>query len=127
MRLVVLTLSLLVTGGCSHDKHPRRTEPKNTPPKATTAPMMASHTRKPAKANVDCLSAFKAKYPSGHHLSVRTFPDHYKIIVSHPSSEERTGGAEGYRLDRKTCKTAMEWHEHPQRIPRRVLVPAMRP
>ncbi len=44
-------------------------------------------------------------------VSIKIGPDHYVASVSHPKS----GGAEGYKIDKKTMKKEMTWHEHPDR------------
>lgn len=63
------------------------------------------------------LKVFKSKYDKINQFSVTEFSNHYEIIVSRPGKEGYTGGAECYRLDKKTGKTEMIWHEHPMKIP----------
>jgi hypothetical protein len=48
-------------------------------------------------------------------MSVIIHDDHYEIIVTHPSTETGTGGAEQYFLNKKTGRWEMGWHEHPMR------------
>lgn len=61
----------------------------------------------------DVLSVFKGAFGSEDTFDVNDKGDHYEIIVSHPSTESHTGGAEQYFLDKKTGKWRMGWHEHP--------------
>jgi len=46
---------------------------------------------------------------------INEFQDYYEITVSHKSSEEYTGGTEGYKLNKETGKSEMTWHEHPMK------------
>jgi len=66
---------------------------------------------------IKLLKEFKKQYGDTHRMTVSEFKDHYEIIVSHPNSNEYTGGAECYRLNKKTGITEMIWHEHPMEIP----------
>lgn len=43
--------------------------------------------------------------------------DCFEITVSHRSSGGSTGGAEAYRMDKRSGKIEMLWHEHPMRMP----------
>ncbi len=42
------------------------------------------------------------------------YNDAYEISINHPATESATGGAEGYRMDKKTGDIKMIWHEHPE-------------
>ena len=63
------------------------------------------------------LIEFKNRYTKSDHISVNEQNDCYEITVSHPSMNGYTGGAEAYRIDKKTGITKMIWHEHPMELP----------
>lgn len=44
----------------------------------------------------------------GDSISVQSFPDSYRAIVSHPA-----GGTECYLIHKGSFEKKMEWHEHP--------------
>ena len=60
---------------------------------------------------------FKNSQSTEDCLSVEEFKDHYKIIVEHPDTNNYTGGAEAYKVNKKTGKSEMIWHEHPMKFP----------
>jgi len=53
-------------------------------------------------------------------ISVTEKEDIFETIVTHPSTEYKTGGAEQYFIDKKTGKSTMGWHEHPMVLPESV-------
>ncbi len=61
----------------------------------------------------ELLNQFRQTLSRNDNVLVQEFDDHYEITVTHPSSENFTGGAEGYRLDKVSGKIEMIWHEHP--------------
>lgn len=67
------------------------------------------------------IKTFKAAFAVTDDFVVNDEGDHYEIIVTHPSTEGRTGGAEQYILDKKTGEWKMGWHEHPMPMPTPVL------
>lgn len=95
----VLALALLTSCAAPPVAH-------QTAPKTVTQPA-DSHS---------ALSAFKAAFGADDNFDVTDKGDHFEIIVSHPSTESETGGAEQYFLDKKTGKWRMGWHEHPMRL-----------
>jgi len=62
------------------------------------------------------LKAFKAAFNVTDDHLVNDEGDHFEIIVTHPSTDGATGGAEQYIMDKKTGKWRMGWHEHPMPI-----------
>ncbi len=69
------------------------------------------------------LKAFKAAFGVRDDHLVNDEGDHYEIIVHHPCTDDATGGAEQYIMDKKTGKWRMGWHEHPMpmNMPEQVL------
>jgi hypothetical protein len=59
------------------------------------------------------LETFKAAFGLTDDHLVNDEGDHFEIIVTHPSTDNATGGAEQYLMDKKTGKWRMGWHEHP--------------
>ena len=49
-------------------------------------------------------------------ITVEEFKDYYEIIVEHPNANSYTGGAEAYKVNKKTGKSEMIWHEHPMEL-----------
>ncbi|MBU1239773.1 hypothetical protein KKF84_00230 [Myxococcota bacterium] len=84
-------------------------------PRAPLQPRNARNTTRP-KTPGEYLRQFTAGYKNDR-LTIVEFPDYYKITVHHRSGGGMSGGAECYRLDKKTGKTSMLWHEHPQPMP----------
>jgi hypothetical protein len=50
-------------------------------------------------------------------ITVTDKGDVFETIVTHPPTEDETGGAEQYFIDKKTGETTMGWHEHPMELP----------
>ena len=50
-------------------------------------------------------------------ITVTEKEDVFETIVTHPSTEDQTGGAEQYFVDKKTGESTMGWHEHPMARP----------
>ena len=69
--------------------------------------------KKKDKKQMKLLIKFQKQYTSEDRIDVEEFKDYYKITVDHPVNEGYTGGAECYKLDKKTGETEMIWHEHP--------------
>lgn len=63
------------------------------------------------------LKTFKGNFPTEDRISIKEFRDYYEIVVSHPSTDGFTGGAEGYKLSKSTGEYEMTWHEHPMPLP----------
>jgi hypothetical protein len=61
------------------------------------------------------LTEFRKNYHDKDQFYVEEFKDYYQIKVNHSSKEGYTGGAECYRLVKKTGKLEMLWHEHPMK------------
>ena len=61
---------------------------------------------------------FKASFSEEDLFTVTAHNSNFEIIVSHPSENDFTGGAEQYFLDKKTGRFKMGWHEHPMPIPK---------
>ena len=59
------------------------------------------------------LSDFKRHFPPDDNMRVTSQGGQFEIIVSHPSRDNYTGGAEQYFLDKATGRYKMGWHEHP--------------
>ncbi|MFH2142871.1 MAG: hypothetical protein ABIJ97_10635 [Bacteroidota bacterium] len=64
------------------------------------------------------LNKFKNYCSPNDNISVEEFQNHYEITVSHPSEEDYTGGAEAFKVDKKTGESEMLWHEHPMKLPK---------
>jgi hypothetical protein len=64
------------------------------------------------------LIEFKNKYQKDDKISVKEFQTYYELTIDHPSKNDYTGGAECYKLDKKSGKTNMIWHEHPMKLPK---------
>lgn len=65
------------------------------------------------------LSSFRDDYTDKHKISVEEFSNHYIIIVSHPSSDQYSGGAECYQVSKETGASEMLWHESPMPLQNR--------
>ena len=63
------------------------------------------------------LIQFRNNCQADDSILVKEFINYYDIIVEHPSANGFTGGAEGYKVDKKTGKSEMIWHEHPMELP----------
>ena len=59
------------------------------------------------------LSDFKRHFPPDDSMRVTDQGGRFEIIVSHPSRDNYSGGAEQYFLDKATGRYEMGWHEHP--------------
>ena len=59
------------------------------------------------------LSDFKRQFSPDDSMRVISQSGQFEIIVSHPSQDNYTGGAEQYFLDKATGRYEMGWHEHP--------------
>ena len=59
------------------------------------------------------LSDFKRQFAPDGNLRVTSQGGQFEIIVSHPSQDNYTGGAEQYLLNKATGHYEMGWHEHP--------------
>lgn len=60
---------------------------------------------------------FRNKFEKGDVIRVvNEFQNYYEITVDHEAPEGFTGGAEAYRLDKKTGELKMIWHEHPMQF-----------
>ena len=70
------------------------------------------------KRQKEILLKFRSSFQKDDRIRVTEHKDHYEITVSHPSTEDSTGGAEGYSLDKKTGESSMTWHEHPMDMPK---------
>ena len=64
----------------------------------------------------ELLNKFRQTFSEGDNVLVQEFDDHYEITVTHLSSGNSTGGAEGYRLDKASGRVEMIWHEHPMKF-----------
>ena len=67
------------------------------------------------------VETFKAGFAPTDDFAVNDQGGQIEIVVTHPSTDGATGGAEQYILDKKTGKWSMGWHEHPMQIPTPVL------
>jgi hypothetical protein len=63
------------------------------------------------------LIEFKNKYQKDDNILVEEFQNYYELIIDHPGIDGFTGGAECYKLDKKTGESEMIWHEHPMKLP----------
>lgn len=63
------------------------------------------------------LLKFKIDYDKDDRIVVEEFRNYFKITVDHLGSNGSTGGAECYKVDKKTGERKMLWHEHPMDIP----------
>ena len=59
------------------------------------------------------LMDFKCRFNDGDSFAVTSHPNNFEIMVSHPSDDNSTGGAEQYFLDKNTGKIKVGWHEPP--------------
>lgn len=59
------------------------------------------------------LEQFRERFGPDDSFQVTERGGQYEIIVSHPSQDGWTGGAEQYFLDKETGETRLGWHEHP--------------
>jgi len=71
----------------------------------------------PTPAQRRALEQFRARHGPRDRFTVTEHPDRYEIVVSHPSSDNLTGGAEQYFVDKETGEARMGWHEHPMEMP----------
>ena len=62
------------------------------------------------------LRDFKNSFSKKDSFIVTSLEDQFEIIVTHPSTDGFTGGAEQYLLDKQTGKYKMGWHEHPMQF-----------
>jgi len=63
------------------------------------------------------LFEFKNRFQESDSILVSSHNNYFEIIVTHPSNDNSSGGAEQYFLDKKTGEYKMGWHEHPMEIP----------
>ncbi len=73
--------------------------------------------KKGNKTQAQFLQNFKKDFPEDSKITVEENKTYYLLIVSHKGSEASTGGAEQYKLIKKTGKYEMLWHEHPMKLP----------
>lgn len=66
------------------------------------------------------LIKFRNYYRTDDNISVEEFQNYYKIIVDHPDVNGHTGGAECYKVYKKTGESEMIWHEHPMKLPEEI-------
>ncbi len=67
------------------------------------------------KQECEILIQFKQKFGKADQIVVEEFIDYFQLIVTHPSADGYSGGAECYKLDKKTGESSMVWHEHPMK------------
>ncbi len=61
------------------------------------------------------LQKFRETHPEAK-IMVTEYSDRFELLVTHPASANRTGGAEQYFIDKATGKVTMGWHEHPMEL-----------
>jgi hypothetical protein len=71
--------------------------------------------KKNEKNQLKILNNFREEFNADERFYIEEYKDYYQITVSHKSSNEYSGGAECYKLDKKTGKSEMIWHEHPMK------------
>ena len=59
------------------------------------------------------LADFKRHFSPEDSIRVTSQGGQFEIIVTHPSQDNYTGGAEQYFLNKETGRYEMGWHEHP--------------
>ena len=64
------------------------------------------------------LIEFRKNYHTDDLISVVEFQNYYELTVEHPDAIGFTGGAECYKLNKKTGDSEMIWHEHPMELPK---------
>ncbi len=79
--------------------------------------MGASAPPDPSVQDPPVIEKFKAAFAVTDDFVVTDKGDTYEIIVTHPSTDGATGGAEQYILNKKTGEWEMGWHEHPMPMP----------
>jgi hypothetical protein len=73
--------------------------------------------KKRNKKQMKILIDFKNKFPTTAEITViRETPELYEILVTRKGTDDYTGGAENYELDKKSGTSKMIWHEHPMKI-----------
>ncbi len=112
----IVALGLLIvcgvlTAGCpgAQTQEPPM-QPPARPPRYTLEQAIAAA---PSAARRKALEQFKAQHGARDRFRVTDHPEHYEIIVSHPSGDGFSGGAEQYFVDKETGQARMGWHEHP--------------
>ena len=68
------------------------------------------------KKHKKMLRDFRASFSAKGSFIVTSLEDQFEIVVTHPSTDGFTGGAEQYFLNKQTGKFKMGWHEHPMEI-----------
>ena len=71
--------------------------------------------KKNDKEQTKILVEFRMTFDEKDRFSIEEYRDYYQITVSHSSQEGYSGGAECYRLDKKTGQSKIIWHEHPMK------------
>ena len=111
MKYAIFLLSLVLllqTGNISGEKGEKKIMEKNHMDKINNSMHLLEKIQSIKKKHMTLLR--DCKYGD---TMINEYNDYYEVIFNHPDTDNSTGGAECYEVNKKTGHEEMIWHEHP--------------